>query len=272
MWTSDEKEAKMEYRKLIVFMVILSSFTLPLAVEARIGEQFHHQTSLSWETILKGIFKPAIKKPSGVKTYPEVKVIKLPQPDYKGLTLEEAIKKRRSRRNYSSKPITFSQLSQLLFSAQGITGKMYGISLRAVPSAGALYPFEIYLIVNNVENLEKGIYHYSSLRHSIELIREGDFRREIVQAGLNQKMLGEAGVVFVLSAVFGRTYFKYGERGYRYIYMEAGHISQNIYLQATSLGLGSVSVGAFLDKEVNQLIGIDGKEEAVIYLHPVGSL
>ncbi len=110
------------------------------------------------------------------------------------------------------------------------------------------------------------------LDHTLELVKSGDFRGQIIDAGLSQQMLGDAGVTFVLSAIFDRVRYKYGERGYRYVYMEAGHISQNIYLQAVSLGLCSVCAGAFSDEKVNKLINIDGWKEAVIYLHPVGTL
>ena len=206
------------------------------------------------------------------KTYPGAKMIKLPQPNYQGMPVEEAIKKRRSVRSYSKKALTLPQLSQLLFAAQGITGSVSGHELRAAPSAGALYPMEVYLVVNNVEVLSRGIYHYNIQEHALELLKEGDFRKEITNAGLWQDMLGEAQVTFVLSAVFERTQRKYGDRSLRYIYMEAGHISQNISLQAVSLGLGSVCVGAFYDEQVNRLIGLDGATESAIYLQAVGTL
>jgi SagB-type dehydrogenase family enzyme len=206
------------------------------------------------------------------KTYPGAKMIKLSQPNYKGMPVEEAIKKRRSARSYSKKALTLPQLSQLLFAAQGITGSVSGFGLRAAPSAGALYPIEVYLVVNNVEELPRGIYHYNVQKHALELLKEGDFRKEITNAGLWQDTLGEANVTFVLSAVFERTQKKYRDRSIRYIYMEAGHISQNISLQAVSLGLGSVSVGAFYDEQVNSLIGLDGSRESTIYLQAVGTL
>ena len=237
-----------------------------------IGERFHHETSLTWRSVLEDLFRTRPEKPPQYKTYPQAKVIKLPTPKYRGMTLEETIEKRRSLRNYSPKAISILQVSQLLFAAQGVTGKMYGQPLRSAPSAGALYPFEIYLVVNNVHSLSKGIYHYAVLDHELELVRAGDFSSQITNAGLKQEMLGEADVTFVLSAIFDRVRHKYGERGFRYVYIEAGHISQNIYLQAVSLGLGAVSVGAFLDERVNKLIGIDGYKEAVIYLHAVGTL
>ncbi|WAC07580.1 MAG: SagB/ThcOx family dehydrogenase [Thermodesulfobacteriota bacterium] len=199
-------------------------------------------------------------------------MVKLPQPNYKGIPVEEAIKKRRSVRSYSKKALTLPQLSQLLFAAQGITGSVSGFGLRAAPSAGALYPIEVYVVVNNIEALSQGIYHYNVQKHAVELLKEGDFRKEITNAGLWQDMLGDANVTFVLSAVFERTQRKYGDRSLRYIYMEAGHISQNIALQAVSLGLGSVSIGAFYDEQVNKLIGLDGSRESVIYLQAVGTL
>ena len=206
------------------------------------------------------------------KTYPGAKMIKLPQPNFQGIPVEEAIKKRRSVRSYSKKALTLPQLSQLLFSAQGITGSVSGYALRAAPSAGALYPIEVYLVVNNVEALSRGIYHYNVQKHAVELLKEGDFRKEIINAGLWQDTLGEAQVTFILSAVFERTQRKYKDRSLRYIYMEAGHISQNISLQAVSLGLGSVCVGAFYDEQVNRLIGLDGDTESAIYLQAVGTL
>jgi len=206
------------------------------------------------------------------KVYRGVNKIELPEPKYTGMAVEEALKKRRSIRNYSTKPVSKAQLSQLLFAAQGVTGRMYGKALRTAPSAGALYPFEIYIVANNVQDLPQGIYHYSVLDHTLEPVKSGDFRGQITDAGLDQEMLGDAGVTFVLSAIFDRVRHKYGERSFRYVYMEAGHISQNIYLQAVSLGLGSVCAGAFLDEKVNKLIDVDGVKEAVIYLHPVGAL
>ncbi|MCH7732003.1 MAG: SagB/ThcOx family dehydrogenase [Candidatus Marinimicrobia bacterium] len=237
-----------------------------------IGERFHQETSLTWRGVIGNLFLTKPKKPPQYKTYPGAKLVKLPKPKYQGITVEEAIEKRRSVRNYSTRPISLLELSQLLFAAQGVTGRMYGEPLRSTPSAGALYPIEIYVVVNNVQGLSQGIYHYAIRNHELELIKSGDFSAKITDAGLEQEMLGEADVTFILSAIFDRIRHKYGERGFRYVYMEAGHISQNIYLQAVSLGLGSVSVGAFIDEKVNQLISIDGYKEAAIYLHAVGTL
>lgn len=240
--------------------------------KSSLGERFHSETSLTWSGALADLLRAKPRLPPLYKDYPGTKKISLPSPDYRGMVLEDAIKKRRSVREYSSRPLELNKVSQILFSAQGLTGSLHGRPVRAAPSAGALYPVEVYIIVNNVEGLQKGIYHYSVLDHALELIKVGDFRNAITSAGLKQEMLGDSGVTFVLSAIFDRTRHKYGERGIRYVYMEGGHISQNISLQAVSLGLGSVSVGAFLDHKINELIGLDGRREAVIYLHSVGSL
>jgi SagB-type dehydrogenase family enzyme len=235
-----------------------------------IGARFHRETSMSWLSVIKGL---VVGKPAAPPPYKKMggeKIISLPKPEFKGMLLEETISRRRSVRNFSRKPVTLAELSQLLFAAQGITGKIYDTPLRTAPSAGALYPFEIYLVVNRGEGLEPGIYHYLIRDHALEQIKSGDFRKEINSAGLQQDMLGEAAVTFVLTAIFDRTRSKYGERGYRYVYIEAGHIGQNISLQVVSLGLGSVTVGAFLDDRVNELIGVDGVKETAIYLQAVG--
>lgn len=253
---------------LLVVLIFVGLLLARQKEEGGIGERFHKETSFTLRGAMGDRAKP--KQPPKYKTYPDSDKIELPKPEHAGITVEQAIKQRRSVRNYSKKSVTKEQLSQLLFAAQGITARVYDRPFRAAPSAGALYPFEIYVIANNVQGLPQGIYHYSVLDHNLELVKSGDFRRQITDAGLGQQMLGDAGVTFVLSAIFDRVCYKYGQRGYRYVYIEAGHISQNIYLQAASLGLGSVCVGAFSDEKVNKLIDVDGVKEAVIYLHPVG--
>ncbi len=249
---------------------VYASQPTPASAAESIGGKFHKQTSLSWTGAIADIFREKPKKPTPFLTIPGTKKIRMPQPQFVGMPLEEALRKRRSLRDFSKNPLNLNELSQLLFAAQGITGRMHGTPLRTAPSAGALYPIEIYLVVNRVVDLDSGIYHYALRDHALELMELGDFTDEISTAGLKQEMLGQAGVTFILSAIFDRTRSKYGERGFRYVYMEAGHISQNIALQAVSLGLGSVPVGAFLDEKVNRLINNNGVKEAVVYLHAVG--
>jgi SagB-type dehydrogenase family enzyme len=239
-----------------------------------VGERFHRETSHSLSGDPAGAFAKKPEKPDAVKSYDKAGVIKLPgaDADAGGMTLEQALASRRSVRTYSDEPLTLKQLSRLLFAAQGVTGDASGHGLRTAPSAGATYPFEVYAVVNNVKGLDRGIYHYRVLDHAVELVKEGDYRGRIAKAGLGQDMLAQAAVVFALTAVFDRTRFKYGERGYRYVYMEAGHIAQNLALESVSLGLGSVCAGAFYDDDLNALLGVDGAAEAAIYLEAVGAL
>jgi SagB-type dehydrogenase family enzyme len=178
------------------------------------------------------------------------------------------VEARRSVRDYADAPLTLEELSRLLYAAQGVTEPRFGF--RAAPSAGALYPMELYVVVHRVAGLDRGIYHYAVQEHRLELVRSGDFRAEIVAAGIGQDFLGTAGVCLVLTAVFQRTRWRYRERTYRYILLEAGHIGQNIYLAATSMGMGACAVGAFLDDAVNELLGVDGEEEAALYILSVG--
>ena len=187
------------------------------------------------------------------------------------MDLVTAITNRRSRRTYSTdKPLPLERLSQLLYLTQGITWEER--SFRAVPSSGALYPLEIYPIVHRVEGLEPGLYHHAIQHHKLELVKPGDLRQPLVQAGLNQDFLGEAHVCFVVSGIFQRTRWKYHERTYRYVLTEVGHLGQNLYLAATALGLGVCCIGAFFDDPLNQLLEIDGEEEAALYLVTVGEI
>ncbi|NJE05095.1 SagB/ThcOx family dehydrogenase [Thermococcus sp. M36] len=193
-------------------------------------------------------------------------VIVLPEPRLDSeVSVEEAIAKRRSIRSYRNEPLTLEGLSQLLWAAQGITysAKKY----RSAPSAGATYPFEVYVVAGNVEGLEPGIYLYDPFTHTLALVRKRDYRNALQKAALDQEWVGKAAVDIVLVVFYDRTAHYYGERGIRYVHMEAGHIGQNIYLQATALGLGTVAVGAFDDASVAGIIGTDG---VPLYIFPVG--
>jgi SagB-type dehydrogenase family enzyme len=141
---------------------------------------------------------------------------------------------------------------------------------RTAPSAGALYPIETYLVVSDVSDLNPGIYHYSVQKHELETLKKGKFTREMVRAGMGQEMLRKAAVTFVWTAIFERSKWKYRQRAYRYVYLDTGHIAENLALAATSLGLGSCQIGALFDDEVNLIIGVDGIEESVLYMSTVG--
>lgn len=193
----------------------------------------------------------------------------LPEPRKESNTsIEEALLKRRSIREYKDEALSLEEISQILWSAQGITAPERGG--RTAPSAGALYPLEIYLVVRKAENLGPGVYHYLPEGHKIKQVLEKDMSGELAIAGLNQMFIKEAPINIVVSAVFSRTTSKYGERGNQYVYMEAGHASQNIYLEVESLGLGTVAVGAFSDEEVKRILNL--QEEIPLYIMPIGRI
>ena len=198
--------------------------------------------------------------------------IDLPEPALKGLGLEEAIAARRSVRSYSEDSLSMAELSQILFAAQGITGRRGDFGLRAAPSAGGTYPIEVYAFANRIEGLAPGIYRYLPEGHSIEIVKAGPHGKSLAGVCLGQSMPEEAALSLVLTAVPERTTSRYGERGIRYVHMEAGHISQNICLECASLGLGAVPIGAFDDNQLDRLIGIDGEEEISLYVNSIGRI
>lgn len=269
-----EKHKRIFFVILLIFLSFLCSHLFAdskTVSSSSIGQLFHQKTKHTLLNVLGSVLNWESQPPL-YKNYPKAKTFKLTKPVYEGFSLEEALRARRSIRDYSNKLISLDILSQLLFAAQGVTGQDGDLMLRTAPSAGALYPIEIYAVVNNVAGLEKGIYHYAVTDHSLKLVQKGDFRKRITGCALDQEMAGESDVTFILTAIFRRMTWKYEERGYRYAYIEAGHIGQNIALQSASLGLGAVGIGAFYDDDINQLVGIDGKTEATLYLYAVGTL
>ena len=196
-------------------------------------------------------------------------MIKLPQPQTDGeMSVEYAISKRRSRRTFCSKPISLAETGQLLWAGQGITGKR---GHRAAPSAGALYPLELYVVAELVDSLDNGIYHYLPDGHSLKQICAGDFHQELAEAALQQTSVAKCSAIFVLSGIKERTSKKYGRRAVQYIMIEAGHTGQNISLQAETLNLGTVVIGAFDDEKIKELLKMP-PEEQPISLMPVGHL
>jgi len=212
------------------------------------------------------------KLPSIAQTTSTITSIPLPEPETEGaVSVEEAISKRRSIREYSEEPITLHELSQLLWSAQGITDPIR--KLRAAPSAGATYPIEVYVVIGEdcVEGLQSGVYHYVPHNHRIDLLLKGDLRSDLSAASLGQAWIAEAPMNIVITAVYERTTARYGDRGTRYVHMEAGHVAENIYLEATALNLGTVTVGAFNDEEVQKVLGLPDDCEP-LYVMPVGHI
>ena len=196
-------------------------------------------------------------------------IIPLPAPVLEGkISVEEALLERRSVRDYSAKPLDMTEISQLLWAAQGIT---HPRGFRTAPSAGGLYPLEIFLLAGDVTDLEPGVYRYRPDGHELHLVHEGDHRKELSQAALNQSAVSEAPAVIVIAAVYERTKVKYRERGVQYVHIEAGCASENIYLQAVSLGLGTVFIGAFHDDDIRKVLQLEADEKP-LGLMPVGRL
>ena len=194
--------------------------------------------------------------------------IKLPPPIRTDYPLYKAILKRRSRRSWKDKPVELEKISTILWAAQGITEPRRGF--RAVPSAGATFPLETYLVVKSVLGLEPGVYQYIPYAHELKQLRKGDYSRELEIACLGQSWVGSAAANIVLTAVFERTTSYYGKRGIGYVYIEVGHAGQNIYLMAEALDLGTVAIGAFYDDEVAKIVGIDNRRERPLYVMPIG--
>jgi len=210
-------------------------------------------------------------KPETYKDYPSSPRKKLDPPEeQEGMPLWVAIKERRSIRNFSREPLKKAHLSLLLWASQGITAEYSGYELRAAPSAGALYPVETYLSVQNVEDIEPGLYHYGVQHHELRQLRREDLRSTVARAALDQDFMSTAGVIFIWTGIFERSKWKYKQRAYRYVYLDAGHIAQNVALAAVALGLGSCQIGALYDDEINSILDIDGEQESVLYLTAVG--
>ena len=250
------------------------SMGVPMAKgEEKIGDLYQQETKYRRDAMPRGGLDWA-RQPSPYKEFSAaLKHVPLNPPEQKGgKPIWEAMDQRRSQREFSRLPITFSEVSQLIWATQGITARAWGYDFRAVPSAGALYPIETYVVVNRVDELKPGLYHFGIKENRLILLKEGNFGRDLSSAGLGQDMLEEASCIFVWTAIVERSKWKYRERAYRYIYMDAGHIGQNLYLASTALNLGCCTVGAFYDEEVDRLIGIDGREEISIYLGAVGRI
>ena len=194
----------------------------------------------------------------------------VPRPVLKGkVSVEEAIAKRRSIRHFSGKPLSLAALSQILWAAQGVTDSDTGF--RSAPSAGALYPLELYVVArkDGVKGLPEGVYHYESKEHRLTLVRSGDFSSELEAATWDQEIVKGASATIVMTAVLSRTAVKYGRRASQYVFQESGHAAQNVFLQAAALGIGTVAMGAFSEGAVRRVVGA-GPDERPLYVQPLG--
>ncbi|UCE49399.1 MAG: SagB/ThcOx family dehydrogenase [Phycisphaerales bacterium] len=235
-----------------------------------IGDQFQEGTKYDVAGTVGGGLNWG-KRPSLYKEYGGAPRVALPafKPS-RPASLDQTLRQRQSVRKFGAKALSKGQLSYLLWASTGIQRIEHGYEFRTAPSAGALYPIETYVISNNVKDLPGGIYHYSIRAHQLERLEQGDFGQQISAGALGQGMCASAAVVFAWSAVFERCKWKYDQRAYRYIYLDAGHIGENLALAAVSLNLGSCEIGAFFDEEINRILGVDGTSESVVYMAVVG--
>ncbi len=238
-----------------------------------IGKRFMEGTrydKLEPSEQMEGKEAPALGWPHEGETIP------LPDPEelsIEDITLTDAIKERESVRSYKDAPLSFAELSHILWATQGVRKKGKHVALRTVPSAGARHAFETILFVRNVEGLDKGLYRYLPFEHALApMDTPDDIEDLLVEASLGQKMPARAAVTFIWVADVYRMYWRYGERGYRYLHLDAGHVCQNLYLVAEQLGSGTVAMAAFDDKKMNDLFGLDGENHFVIYLAPLGKV
>jgi len=237
-----------------------------------VGDAFQQGTKYGPNRVEDGDQERA-KRPERYKTYPGSARIALSSAAPEApMTLDQALTQRRSVRSFQPEPLSQRQLGYLLWAATGVQRREHRFESRTAPSAGGLYPIETYVVVNNVQDLEAGLYHYWIRAHELERLRPGNLRQAIAAAAAGQYMCAAAAVVFVWTAIFARTTSKYGQRGYRYIYLDAGHIAENLALAAVSLGLGSCQVAALFDDEVNKILEVDGVDESVLYMSVVGVL
>lgn len=212
-------------------------------------------------------------RPETYLTYPDALArheLGEPEPPRDAPSLWEVVAARRSKRNYLDQPLTLNQLNLLLWSGQGITGDKGDYQLRTAPSSGALYPIETFLFVQRVEGLEPGLYHLDVRGWALEALRLGDLSDTACELALDQEHVRRAGVTFLWTAVMERCRRKYYERAYRYVWWDVGHVAENLHLAATALGLGSVSMDAWYDRQAHEFLGIDGEEHFSVLMASVG--
>jgi SagB-type dehydrogenase family enzyme len=238
--------------------------------EPGIGRRYLQETRYRRDSLgERGPAYPAVPR---YKEYPQAtqRLVLAPSSRPAGADLWACLQERRSLRRYRDRPLSQEELTALVWAAQGVT--LAGYLLRTAPSAGALYPVETYLAVHRVTSVEPGVWHLNIPDFALELLSPGDCRRSLVDACLSQQFMGTAAVAFIWTGILNRAMVKYRERAIRYLFLDAGHICQNLMLAATALGLGCCPVGAFFDDEVEQLTQVDGQEEVALYLAAVGAV
>jgi SagB-type dehydrogenase family enzyme len=240
-----------------------------------LSEDFHNKTKIfdkgkttprhTWPESWKSIY---------IKGYPRLKQIYLDKNLSMKMhsSLNDALYNRKSTRVFDKKILTKNDISTLLFYSAGVKsmkGNDWDSSRRFYPSGGARYPLDIYVVLYNNTEIEKGVYHYNVKRHTLELLKKGNYLNEI-KAGLDKKLLKNTNMAILITSVFGRNQIKYGDRGYRFILQESGHLGQNIYLTAAALNIGCCALGGYVDSVINDLLDIDGINESVVYSFIIG--
>jgi len=232
------REKKNSIRRAVWFALFVVALILLTGTPAKVREIVREEDTILSEEDIRASNPP---------------VVPLPVPGRSGpLSVEEAVERRRSVREFSESPVLLAELAQLMWVAQGITDEE--TSRRAAPSAGAKYPLEIFVVAGQVDELAAGIYHYGPARHTLNIVRRGDFRGALSDEALSQEWVERAAFDIVIAADYARTKEKYGDRGERYVHIEVGAVAENVYLQAVSLGLGTTFVGAFSDGGVKELL------------------
>lgn len=240
-----------------------------------ISEMFYEKTKIEtfpqkeipsedWPELWKRIFTkdyPRLQKVELLKTIPLLKT-----------TLSEVLLERKSKRNFSGKSVDMVSLGALLFYSAGIIPgeKQWNSTRRFYPSAGARYPLEVYLSTSNVRGLTNGLYHYNVRQHSLDVLWQKRNLNKTISRLTNQDWVGKSNVIILITSVFQRTQTKYGERGLRHIFLESGHLAQNIYLVGTALKLKVCAIGGFIDDKINKILDIDGEDEGILYILAVG--
>jgi len=248
------------------------------APAGRIGQEFMEKTRyayLSASDQQRGLPRPPLELEAG----PADVVIELPRPEEIGVGDEvgvrTAIERRVSVRRYAERSLTLKELSYLLWTTQGvksIAGDGY-VTMRTVPSAGARHALETFLLVNRVEGVEPGLYRFRAIEHRLVRLRLGsEVADEVMEACWRQGMVKASAVTFVWVAVAYRMTWRYGQRGYRYLHLDAGHVCQNLYLAALPIGCGVCAIAAFRDEDLSRALGVDGVEQFPIYVATVGKL
>ncbi len=234
------------------------------------GIRYLRESAYDRKTI-KQITRPAIAQVKTFKEYPDAPKIELHRTwELSQSKITSLLQNRRSLRKYGKEPIKLEELAFMLWASQGITAKSAHYSFRTSPSGGALYPIETYLSANRVEGLEPGLYHFDPQNFCLDQLSKGDSTKDVAACCLDQNFMVNAAVCFMWTGVLRRCLSKYGNRGMRYVILDAGHICQNLLTAAEATGNGACPVAAFYDNEMNTLLGLDAAEETAIYAAAVG--